>query len=203
MTSFATHRLRVHDAALPVHRRMSALRTCLTQFAPYGLRATFHHLRGSARIPRDPARDPDSLVRAVEELQAAREVWVPGILDWQEARRLRKRSGVRLPNPPEPRPVVPCPNLEFHPLGPLAEVMPRVLRAREYTGEGCAVCEADHSRLRWSDGHRVYALCAHCGVAQEAPAVEAVDDANRWSACEARWRAVWRGDAEWERPPRA
>ncbi|MFE4638750.1 hypothetical protein ACFRJ1_35990 [Streptomyces sp. NPDC056773] len=72
MTSFATHRLRVHDAALPVHRRMSALRTCLTEFAPYGLRATFHHLRGSAGIPRDPARDPDSCGRGSTRVRGAR-----------------------------------------------------------------------------------------------------------------------------------
>ncbi|MCX4777080.1 hypothetical protein [Streptomyces sp. NBC_01264] len=205
MTSFATHRLRVHDATLPVHRRMSALRTCLTQFAPYGLRATFHHLRGSAGIPRDPARDPDSLVRAVEELQAAREVWVPGIRAWQAARRIQKRAGVRLPHPPEPRPWVSCPNLEFHPLGPLAEVMPRILRAREYTGEGCAVCEAARSVMNWSDGHRVYALCTHCGVERGPSAPDPVYDLHRRIACAARWGAVWRGDAEWERPypPRA
>lgn len=202
MTSFATHRLRVHDAALPAHRRMSALRTCLTEFAPYGFRATFHHLRGSAGIPRDPARDPDSLVRAVEELQAAREVWVPGILAWQEARRLQKRAGVRLAKPPEPRPRVWCPNPEFHPLGPLAGVMPRILRAREHPGPGCPVCEADRSVVRWSDGHRVHRLCAHCGV-QLGWIAEAVEDAGRRRACEGRWRAVWRGDAEWERPLRA
>lgn len=34
MTSFHTHRARVHDTSLPVHRRHSALRTCLTRFAP-------------------------------------------------------------------------------------------------------------------------------------------------------------------------
>lgn len=32
MTSFATHRLRVHDTARPPYRRLSALRTCLTEF---------------------------------------------------------------------------------------------------------------------------------------------------------------------------
>ncbi|MCJ0870644.1 hypothetical protein [Streptomyces sp. AP-93] len=202
MTSFATHRLRVHDATLPAHRRMSALRTCLTEFAPYGLRATFHHLRGSAGIPRDPARDPDSLVRAVDELQAAREVWVPGILAWQEARRLQKRAGVRVPVPPEPRPLVRCPNLEFHPLGPLAEVMPRILRTREYVGPGCPVCEADHGTLSWGDGYGVYTLCAHCGVMVSGP-TGPVTDLRLQSACSSRWRAVWRGDAEWERPPRA
>ncbi|MFJ7157649.1 hypothetical protein ACIQUQ_22275 [Streptomyces sp. NPDC101118] len=51
MTSFATHRLRVHDRSLPPYRRLSALRTCLTEFAPYGLRATYHHLCRSAGIP--------------------------------------------------------------------------------------------------------------------------------------------------------
>ncbi|MCY0936472.1 hypothetical protein [Streptomyces sp. H34-S4] len=202
MTSFATHRRKVHDGALPAHRRMSALRTCLTEFAPYGFRATFHHLRGSAGIPRNPAHDPDSLVRAVEELQAAREVWVPGILAWQEARRVQKRAGVRRPDPPAPQPRAWCPNPEFHPLGPLAEVMPRVLRAREYAGRGCPVCEADHSAVSWSDGHGVHRLCAHCGV-QLGWTPQAVDDVHRRSACASRWRAVWRGDAEWERPPRA
>ncbi|MEV6582050.1 hypothetical protein AB0M92_28225 [Streptomyces sp. NPDC051582] len=29
MTGFTTHRLRVHDTALPPYRRLSALRTCL------------------------------------------------------------------------------------------------------------------------------------------------------------------------------
>lgn len=114
MTSFATHRLRVHDAALPAHRRMSALRTCLTEFAPYGFRATFHHLRGSAGIPRDPARDPDALVRAVEELRGARELWLAALRPWQEARRFQKRAGIRVPDPAEPpgrvsgRPTIPA-----------------------------------------------------------------------------------------------
>ncbi|MGW3158333.1 hypothetical protein [Streptomyces sp. NPDC001089] len=40
MTSFLTHRERVHDARLPLHQHR-ALRTCLTLFAPYGFRATY------------------------------------------------------------------------------------------------------------------------------------------------------------------
>ncbi|MFE2327937.1 hypothetical protein ACFXD5_29190 [Streptomyces sp. NPDC059385] len=194
MTSFATHRRRVHDTALPPYRRLSALRTCLTEFAPYGLRATFHHLRGSAGIPRDPANDPGALVRAVEELHAAREVWVPGILGWQERRRAQKRAGVRRPEPPAPRAWVPCPNLEFHPLGPLAEVMPRILRARTYSGPGCPVCEADHGSVRWSDGYATYRLCAHCGVASDHVPAER-DVALRISRA-VRWKAVWHGDEE-------
>lgn len=55
--------------------RLAALRTCLVSFAPYGFRATYHHLCRSARIPADLESDPASLVRAVEELHAARRLW--------------------------------------------------------------------------------------------------------------------------------
>lgn len=69
MTSFLTHRSHVHDARLPLRRGHSALRTCITLFAPYGFRATYHHLTLSAAIPRRLEADQDALVRAVEELQ--------------------------------------------------------------------------------------------------------------------------------------
>ncbi|MFB6519276.1 hypothetical protein [Streptomyces sp. NPDC056401] len=199
MTSFATHRLRVHDAALPAHRRMSALHTCLTEFAPYGFRATFHHLRGSAGIPRDPARDPDSLVRAVEELRGARELWLAALRPWQEARRVQKRAGIRVPDPAEPPGRVGCPNPEFHPLGTLTEVMARIVRAREYSGPGCAVCGADHGEVGWADGRHVHWLCAHCGV-ERGPLERSPDDPRLAGLRAGRWRAVWRGDAEWDRP---
>ena len=76
MTSFLTHRAHVHDARLPLRRRHSALRTCITLFAPYGFRATYHHLTLSAAIPRRLEADPDALVRAVEELHEARVLWL-------------------------------------------------------------------------------------------------------------------------------
>ncbi|WP_033821848.1 hypothetical protein [Kitasatospora sp. MBT63] len=102
MTSFLTHRARVHDARLPIYRRHSALRTCLTRFAPYGLRATYHHLTLSARIPRRLEDDPAALVRAVEELHEARELWRTRADEFEARRRARKWAGRRAV--PEPRP---------------------------------------------------------------------------------------------------
>ncbi|MFG2692983.1 hypothetical protein [Kitasatospora sp. NPDC048407] len=100
MTSFRTHRARVHDDRLPVHRRHSALRTCVTEFAPYGFRATYHHLTLSARIPRRLEADPDSLLRAVEELHEARLLLRAQVEKFEERRRTEKRAGRRaVPNP--------------------------------------------------------------------------------------------------------
>ncbi|MFF7989556.1 hypothetical protein ACFZDG_07155 [Kitasatospora xanthocidica] len=98
MTSFHTHRARVHDTSLPPYRRHSALRTCLTLFAPYGLRATYHHLTVSARMPRHLETDPDSLVRAVDELHEARELWRARAEEYAADRRAQKRAGRRQPS---------------------------------------------------------------------------------------------------------
>ncbi|MER7756171.1 hypothetical protein [Kitasatospora sp. NPDC097643] len=102
MTSFLTHRQRVHDDALPLHRRHSALRTCLTEFAPYGLRATYHHLTLSARMPRRLEADPESLVRAVEELHEARVLRTARAEQYGARRRAEKRAGQRSPTGPSP-----------------------------------------------------------------------------------------------------
>lgn len=100
MTSFLTHRARVHDAGLPLCRRHSALRTCITLFAPYGFRATYHHLTLSAAIPRRLEADPDALVRAVEELHEARMLWLARVEEYAAQRRAEKRAGRRaVPNP--------------------------------------------------------------------------------------------------------
>ncbi|MFF4644882.1 hypothetical protein [Streptomyces sp. NPDC001389] len=171
MPSFATHRLRVHDASRPPHRRLSALRTCLTVFCPYGFHATYHHLCRSAGIPRDLDEDPASLVRAVEELDEARRVWRDTQTVWQEGRRAQKRAGVRRPEPPPPAQWLFWPDPEFHPGGRLAEVMPRLMRGR-WDPEGhqgrngvCPVCERDRGTVEWDgSGHGVYTLCAGCGL---------------------------------------
>ncbi|MEU3526493.1 hypothetical protein AB0E62_21950 [Streptomyces sp. NPDC038707] len=102
MASFQTHRERVHDTRLSLHRRHSALRTCLTVFAPYGLRATYHHLTLSAAIPRRLEADPDALVRAVEELHEARMLWLARAEAYAVRRRAEKRAGRRAV--PDPRP---------------------------------------------------------------------------------------------------
>ncbi|MFD5891481.1 hypothetical protein ACFWHQ_36725 [Streptomyces sp. NPDC060334] len=191
MSSFATHRLRALDPTRAPRRRFAALRTCVTEFAPYGFRATFDHLARTARIPADPERDPDAVVRAVEELHAAREIWLAAFRPWQELRRAQKRAGVRAPRPPEPWRRLHCPDPGFHPDAPLPVVMPSILRA----GAGpwpppvCPVCARDRGTRELRTGHGVYRLCAGCGVGLGGrdtgfePAVAA--------AREERWKSIW------------
>ncbi|MET8627342.1 hypothetical protein ABZW30_26915 [Kitasatospora sp. NPDC004669] len=99
MTSFLTRRARVLDTSLPPYRRHSALRTCLTCFAPYGLRATYHHLTVSARMPRLLEADPDSLVRAVEELHEARQLWAARLEEYKAQRQAEKRAAYVIKHP--------------------------------------------------------------------------------------------------------
>ncbi|MEU6232889.1 hypothetical protein [Kitasatospora sp. NPDC047058] len=100
MAGFRTHRRLVHDDGLPVHRRHAALRTCLTRFAPYGLRATYHHLTLSARIPRRLDAAPGALVRAVEELHEARVLQLAQLERYAARRRAEKAAGRRAPGGP-------------------------------------------------------------------------------------------------------
>jgi hypothetical protein len=171
MPSFATHRLRVHDATRPPYRRLSALRTCLTGFAPYGFYGTYHHLCRSAGIPRVLDEDPESLVRAVEELHEARLLWLADFSAWQVGRRAQKRAGTRRPDPPQPSAGLFWPDPEFHPGGRLVEAMPGVMRGR-WSLEGhqgrdgvCPVCAADRGTVEWAgDGYGPHTLCAGCGL---------------------------------------
>lgn len=201
MTSFATHRLRVHDTARPPYRRLSALRTCLTEFCPYGFRATYHHLCHSAQIPRDLDEDPESLVRAVEELHEARQVWLDALATWQVGRRAQKRAGVRRPDPPQPSDWLFWPDPEFHPEGRLADVMPRVMRGRpdvegcQGRDGACPVCEGDRGTVeRDPDGYGIRTLCAGCGLGLGRRPPEPADVRQRIEvrrAADLRWHLIW------------
>ncbi|MFI9204930.1 hypothetical protein [Streptomyces sp. NPDC053048] len=208
MTSFATHRLRVHDTSLPAHRRLSALRTCVVSFAPYGFRATYHHLCRSARIPVRLTDDPASLVRAVEELHAARGVWLVDEAAFVERRRREKARGLR-----ERRPdggwrdqgrgwegsLAFCPDPGSHPDEPLPVVVERILRSflpssasvsASSSALECRVCSGDHGTTAWRSAYDAYRLCARCGVAlRRSPA--AFDPALA-AAERRRWKAIWK-----------
>lgn len=95
MSGFNTHQRRVHDESLPALVRHTDLRSCLVRFAPYGFRATYHHVCLSARIPKDPEREPSSLVRAVQELRHARELRLADERDYANRRRPEKARGMR------------------------------------------------------------------------------------------------------------
>ncbi|WP_219504870.1 hypothetical protein [Nonomuraea ceibae] len=66
-------------------------------FRPYGFRATWHHLVLTARIPKQVERDPVSLVRAVDELAAARSAWLSHVAT--QAGRRASREGTGHPGP--------------------------------------------------------------------------------------------------------
>ncbi|MFJ4888328.1 hypothetical protein ACIP5U_00020 [Streptomyces sp. NPDC088788] len=172
MTSFLTHRAHVHDAHLSLRRRHSALRTCITLFAPYGFRATYHHLTLSAAIPRRLEGDPDALVRAVEELQEARVLWLARAEEYAAHRRAEKRAGRR--SVPSPRPwwlrrTWESPERVWH-LDPLRHPS---LRLSEYVRRqnaildgaeppGCPACGEEGPRVLNSTGHGWNELCRRC-----------------------------------------
>ncbi|MEV8474454.1 hypothetical protein [Streptomyces sp. NPDC051173] len=175
MSSFTTHRRRVLDQALPARVRHTNLRCCLVQFAPYGFRATYDHLCHSAGIPRPLDKDPDSLVRAVEELHAARRLWLAHVHAFAAQRRREKSGGQRELRRDQMRPVrqrgwqdiAYCPDPSFRPEGELSAVVGRVLRSpgRAAAGSGlvCRVC-GGRDGVAWDGSLWVHRLCATCGV---------------------------------------
>ncbi|MFI9788542.1 hypothetical protein ACIHEI_34280 [Kitasatospora sp. NPDC051984] len=201
MTSFLTHRARVHDDRLPVHRRHSALRTCATEFAPYGFRATYHHLTLSARIPRRLETDPDALLRAVEELHEARLLWRERAEHFAAQRRAEKRAGRRAV--PNPRPWwlwngsdswperVWCDDPFRHPSLHLAAYVRRqnaLLDGAELPG--CPACGDEGAPTSHATGHGWIELCARCSW------VTAPCPCGRWHPLEPTvtnsWPAIWR-----------
>ncbi|MCM1945918.1 hypothetical protein NC315_11105 [Streptomyces sp. G2] len=172
MAAFLTHRARVHDVRLPLHRRHSALRTCLTVFAPYGLRATYHHLTLSAAIPRRLEADPDALGRAVEELQEARVLWLARAEEYAVRRRAEKRAGRRAVSNPRPwwmRSWVESPERAWfddpsrHP----SLRLPAYVRRRNALLDGadlpgCPACGDERQHVLSSTGHGWVELCRGC-----------------------------------------
>ncbi|KOG87723.1 hypothetical protein ADK38_23850, partial [Streptomyces varsoviensis] len=71
--------------------RRTSLRKCLERFAPYGHRATWHHLCARAGLaPDDRGPDPARLIIALEELEEARAVWLAYEAEFAERRRREK-----------------------------------------------------------------------------------------------------------------
>ncbi|SNY45602.1 hypothetical protein SAMN05421748_107258 [Paractinoplanes atraurantiacus] len=76
---------------------MLALRECVLHFTPYGFRATWHHLLVSAGVPVWLEDDPDSLLRALDELEEARNLWLAETRAFAARRRTEKAAGHRAP----------------------------------------------------------------------------------------------------------
>ena len=137
MSSFNTHRRRVHDEGLPARVRHTNLRSCLVHFAPYGFRATYHYLCVSAAIPMDLEKDPSSLMRAVEELHHARQLWLADERAYACSRRADKARGIRQVKADDSwrdwqrgwGNIAYCPEPTIHPDEPLPVVVERVLQS--------------------------------------------------------------------------
>ncbi|MQY13542.1 hypothetical protein SRB5_36900 [Streptomyces sp. RB5] len=173
MSDFHTHRRKVENETIPPRVRHTNLRCCLAVFAPYGFRATYHHLGLSARIPKDPARDPASLGAAVKELSDARELWLAGVRDFAGRRRSAKAQGRRQVGQGELwrewqrgwGNIAYCPDPVFHPTDPLPVVIERILHAPEPPAgvTSCRVCGGREG----TDG--APPLCVRCGVVLPEP----------------------------------
>lgn len=183
MAGFRALAREVRDPHNNVALRRTSLRKCLERFAPYGHRATWHHLcvrTGMRPGDRDP--DPARLVAALTELEEAREVWLAYEAEFAARRRREKHDGVRQPSPVDDWhrltwggcEVVRCADPETHPSAPLPQVLRRVIAAMETPDgprAGCPVCgdertvRAELAGRSWESGP----ICGHCGIVVPRP----------------------------------
>ncbi|AEV87006.1 hypothetical protein ACWT_5989 [Actinoplanes sp. SE50] len=162
MSSFPAQAGRVRNVGLPLHHRLLALRECVLHFAPYGFRATWHHLVLRAGIPVSLESDPDSLLRAVAELEDARRLWLAEVQAFSVRRRKDKAVGRRRPGDDDawyawPQWLAFCPDPEHHPTEPLVTVVARLIdayRSGEVPADRCPACERT----------RLPPHCPHCGA---------------------------------------
>ncbi|MEV0263321.1 hypothetical protein AB0I49_18575 [Streptomyces sp. NPDC050617] len=173
--------------------RRTSLRKCLERFAPYGHRATWHHLCSRAGLaPDDRGPDPARLIIALEELEEARAVWLAYEAEFAERRRREKHDGIRQPSAIDEWhrrtwggcDIVPCATPLHHPTARLADVLRRMIAAMESgPGDGCPVCS--QGPLEWHDDLERYPLsgpvCTGCGVVVPLPVLtpEALSMARR------------------------
>ncbi|WP_051838629.1 hypothetical protein [Streptomyces sp. NRRL WC-3742] len=202
MTSFLTHRARVHDAGLPLYRRHSALRTCLTEFAPYGLRATYHHLTVSAAMPRRLEADPAALGRAVEELHEARVLWLARAGEYDSQRRAEKRAGRRRPSvtpwwrvPPRESPDAAwrCDPFLHPPLNLPAYVRRQNALLDGAELPGCPACGEEGPAVPVPNAHGGIGLCRACArVLAGCPCGESHPFRATGRAGDGGWEGLWR-----------
>ncbi|MFH8491683.1 hypothetical protein [Streptomyces longisporoflavus] len=176
MAGFRSLARQVRDPLSDLALRRYSLRKCLERFAPYGHRATWDHLCSRAGFgPEDRSPDPARLVAALDELEAARAVWLAYEQGFAERRRKEKHDGLRRPGSVDDWHrctwggfgVAWCDDPGVHPSEPLAEVLSRLISALEREpGTVCPVCT--RSGLVWTHGlaHEPSsgAVCTGCGI---------------------------------------
>ncbi|OAR27558.1 hypothetical protein A8W25_04815 [Streptomyces sp. ERV7] len=185
MAGFRSLARQVRDPGNDLALRRYSLRKCLERFAPYGHRATWDHLCAGHGIgPEDRAPDPARLVAALDELEAARAVWLGYEAEFAARRKREKHAGLRIPGSFDDWHrrtwggfgVAWCEDPSVHPERPLAEVLGRIIAAlRTVPGAGCPVCE--EQRLVWQRdlAHDPWCgpVCAACGILVPQPVLTA------------------------------
>jgi hypothetical protein len=181
MAGFRSLARQVRDTRSDLALRRYSLRKCLERFAPYGHRATWHHLCARHGIePEDRAPDPARLVAALEELERARAVWLAHEEGFAGRRRREKHFGVRQPGPLDDwhrhtwggNGVARCDNPAEHPSDPLDEVLRRLIGALENEpADHCPVCgttdivwRSDLESEPWTGP-----VCTGCGIVVPRP----------------------------------
>ncbi|WP_052684334.1 hypothetical protein [Lentzea aerocolonigenes] len=94
--SFAAGARKVLDPSLPLNRRVTALRECLSHYHPIGFEASFSFLESLAG---DLYRDPAALTSALELLTAGHTAWQAELRAYGVLRRQVKQLGYRVPHP--------------------------------------------------------------------------------------------------------
>ncbi|MFB7208654.1 hypothetical protein [Streptomyces sp. NPDC056255] len=177
MAGFRSLARQVRDPRSDLALRRYSLRKCLEKFAPYGHRATWDHLCVRHGIgPEDRSPDPARLMRALDELEAARAVWLGYEAGFAERRRREKHDGLRRPGAFDDwhrrswggNGVARCEDPAVHPSAPLAEVLSRLITALESApGTSCPVCAG--ADLRWLHEPWSGPLCTDCGIVVPQP----------------------------------
>ncbi|MFH8749839.1 hypothetical protein ACH4GK_06095 [Streptomyces rimosus] len=177
MAGFRALAEQVRNPRLVATQRRTALRKCLERFAPYGHRATWHHLCTRAGIaPEDREPDPARLVSALEELEEARAVWLGYEQEFAARRRREKHDGIRQPSALDDWhrrtwggcDIVPCEAPHRHPAAPLPAVLRSMIRAMEAgtPRADCPVC--DTRRFVWRTDLERFPMagpvCQECGI---------------------------------------
>ncbi|KAF4405640.1 MULTISPECIES: hypothetical protein [Streptomyces] len=180
MAGFRSLAEQVRDPRLAPEQRRTALRKCLEKFAPYGHRATWHHLCDRVGIGTEDRRPaPERLTAALAELEEARRVWLAYDVEFAARRKREKHLGIRQPSALDDWHrctwggcgVVRCDDPLVHPAAPLADVLRRLIAALESApGTACPVCACD--RIAWRGGPDRPAsgpVCTGCGIAVPEP----------------------------------
>lgn len=96
--SFAVFARKVRDPSLPHARRVAALASCVQMYRPLGHEATLDYLEATAGPFH---KDEGALLRALEVLEASRELRKRELARFAERRRAAKAAGRRVPSPGE------------------------------------------------------------------------------------------------------